>query len=260
MDAPAVGRPDGGTRSRGFDLARNGARVSQKNVLKPHKHEQCVIPPEQNGAFVAAMEDVLDVYQKPYEPQCPVVCFDERPCHLIADVKERVPGSPGRLARYDDLYTRLGSLNLFGMLEPNTGRVHFEVTERHTKMDVARSMKQLVDELYPRAVTIRVVLDNLATHTKGALYEAFSPEEAHRLARKLEFHFTPKHGSWLNAIELEFAALTKQALDHRIPDRKELERVVGVYESLRNEHACAIQWTFNAESARTKLSRLYPLT
>lgn len=260
LDPPPARGSDDGTRVRGLHLVRNRPRVSKKNILKPHKHEQFVIPPDQNGAFVAAMEDVLDLYQTPYESIFPVVCFDERPCHLIADVKERVPHAPGRLARYDYLYTRLGSLNLFGYLEPKTGRVHFEVTERHTKLDFARSMKQLVDELYPQAVMIRVVLDNLATHTKGALYEAFNPAEARRLAQKLEFHFTPKHGSWLNAIELEFAALTKQALDHRIPDREELERVVGVYEQVRNTHARAIQWKFGAEAARTKLHRLYPPT
>ncbi|PYE55638.1 DDE superfamily endonuclease [Deinococcus yavapaiensis KR-236] len=200
------------------------------------------------------------MYEKRYDPLFPVVCFDERPCHLIADVKERVPAAPGRLARYDYLYTRLATLNLFGFLEPKTGRVAFEVTERHTKRDFALAMKRLVDELYPKAVMIRVVLDNLAMHSKGALYEVFEPKEARHIARRLEFHFTPKHGSWLNAIELEFAALTKQALDHRIPSREELERVVGMYERVRNEHARKVQWEFNTEAARLKLSRLYPLT
>lgn len=226
--------------------------------MKPHLHEQWVIPPEQNGAFVAAMEDVLDLYAREYDPSRPVVCFDERPCHLISDVKERVPLAPARLARYDYLYARHGTINLFGVVEPKTGRVDFEVTERHTKLDFAFAMKRLVDELYPQAERVLVILDNLATHSKGALYEAFDPTEAHRVARKLEFHFTPKHGSWLNAIELEFAALTRQALDHRIGTSEELERVVGVYGRLRNERGRSIDWAFTSETARSKLSRLYP--
>ncbi len=134
----------------------------------------------------------------------------------------------------------------------------FEVTERHTKLDFAFAMKRLVDELYPQAERIVVVLDNLATHSKGALYEAFEPGEAHRLARKLAFHFTPKHGSWLNAIELEFAALTRQALDHRIGTNAELERVVSVYQGLRNARGKPIDWAFTSATARSKLGRLYP--
>ena len=198
------------------------------------------------------------MYAKRYDNLFPVVCFDERPCHLISDVKERVRAAPGRLARYDYLYARHGTLNLFGFLEPKTGRVSFQVTERHTKLDFAHCMKRLVDELYPKAVLIHLVLDNLATHSKGALYEAFEPAVAHRIARRIQFHFTPKHGSWLNAVELEFAALSRTALDHRIPDRDELERVVGVYEERRNEQARAVNWEFSADNARTKLSRLHP--
>ena len=219
-----------------------------------------MIPPEQNGACVAAMEVVLDLYEKRYDPFFPVVCFDERPCHLTSDVKARVPASPGRLVRYEDLYARQGTMNLCGMLEPKTGRVSFEVTERHTKLDFAWAMQRLEDTVYPHAERVLVVLDNLATHSKGALYEAFDAQDAHRIARKLEVHFPPKHGSWLNAIELEFAALTRQALDHRIPERAELERVVGVYERVRKVRTVPVRWNFNARAARSKLRRLYPLT
>ena len=156
------------------------------------------------------MEEVLDLYEEPYDPARPVVCFDERPCQLLAETRAGLPPAPGRPARSDYEYQRHGSANVFGYFEPLRGWRQMEVTARRTKQDFAGCMRRLADEFYPDAETVRVVLDNLSTHTKAALYDTFPPAEARRLARKLEFHYTPKHGSWLNAVEIEFAALSKQ--------------------------------------------------
>jgi len=204
------------------------------------------------------MEDVLDLYAKRYDDLFPVVCFDERPCQLIADVLTPLPLKPGQPYRYDDEYERKGTANLFGMLEPKTGRRWFRVTERRTKADFAACMRELVDVLYPRAVLIRVVLDNLSTHSKGALYEVFSAPFARRLSQKLEFHFTPKHGSWLNAVELEFAALSRQCLNHRIGSIEELREEVEAWVERRNRTGQGVDWRFTKEAAREKLFRVYP--
>lgn len=217
-----------------------------------------MIPPTQNGAFVAAMEDVLDLYAASYDAAFPVVCFDERPCQLVADVVQPVPLRPGQPYRFDYEYERRGSANLFGYLEPKRGWRWMEVTLRRTKADFARCMERLVHELYPHAVKIRVVLDNLSTHTKGALYETFSPAVAHEIATKLEFHYTPKHGSWLNAVEIEFAALGKQCLDRRIASMEELHKEVQAWVIERNRKERGVNWTFSTPSARQKLARLYP--
>ena len=155
-----------------------------------------MIPPEQNAAFVAAMEDVLDLYAEPYDERFPVVCLDERPCFLIAEVLTPSPLGPGRPQRYDDEYEKNGSANVFGFPLPKTGQRHLQVTERRTKQDFAHAIDHLLTELYPTATKIRLVLDNLNTHTLAALYDTFPAEQARCLARRLEFHFTPKHGSW----------------------------------------------------------------
>lgn len=220
--------------------------------------QQWVIPPEQNAAFVAALEDVLDLYAEPYEPQFPVVCFDERPCFLIADVLSPIPLDPGRPKRYDYEYEKRGSANVFGSLEPKTGKRHLRVTERRTKRDFAHAIKHLLTVLYPTAIKVRLVLDNLNTHTLAALYDTFPAEEARRLARRLEFHFTPKHGSWLNAVELEFAALSKQCLDRRIGSRDKLTTEVAAWCDARNLAGSPIDWRFDTLSARQKLKRVYP--
>jgi hypothetical protein len=208
---------------------------------------------------VCAMEDVLDVYERPYDPAQPVVCFDERPCQLLAEARPPLPPSPGRPARFDYTYRRRGSANVFGYLEPLRGWRRMEVTARRTKRDFARCMHRLVHELYPAAETIHVVLDNLNTHTKHALYETFPAAEARRLAAKLVFHHTPLHGSWLNAVEIEFAALTKQCLDRRIGDRPTLTREVAAWEATRNATAVKVNWQFRTADARIKLRRLYPV-
>ncbi len=204
------------------------------------------------------MEEVLDLYERPYDPAQPVVCFDERPCQLLAETRAPLPPLPGRPARCDYTYRRRGSANVFGYLEPLRGWRHMEVTTRRTKRDFARCMRRLVDELYPTAKLIHVVLDNLNTHTKGALYETFPASVAQRLARKLVFHYTPLHGSWLNAVEIEFAALSKQCLDRRIGDRTTLAQEVAAWEGARNATAVKVDWQCRTADARIKLKRLYP--
>jgi hypothetical protein len=204
------------------------------------------------------MEDVLDLYEQPYDAARPVICFDERPCPLIAEARAGLPLAPGQPARHDYEYVRHGSANLFGYFEPLRGWRTLEVTERRTKQDFARCMQRLVDEFYPTAATIAVVLDNLSTHTKAALYDTFPPGEARRLARRLAFHYTPKHGSWLNAIEIEFAALSKQCLDRRIGDIPTLAHETTAWTVARNAVAVTLDWQFRTADARLKLRHLYP--
>jgi transposase len=204
------------------------------------------------------MEEVLDVYEKPYDVANPVVCFDERPCFLIADEISVIPAKPGQLERFDYTYKKCGAANVFGVFEPLQGRREMQVTERRTMPDFAQAMKQLVDVFYPSAERITVVLDNLATHTKAALYATFTPEEAHRLARKLHFVHTPKHGSWLNMVEIEFAALAKQCLDRHIPDIALLEQEVTAWTTQRNHLKATVNWHFTTNDARIKLQKLYP--
>lgn len=204
------------------------------------------------------MEDVPDVYEKPYDAAHPVVCFDERPCFLIADELEVIPAKPGQLERFDYTYKKCGSANVFGLFEPLQGRREMLVTERRTMPDFAHAIKHLVDELYPQAEQITVVLDNLATHTKAALYATFPPAQAHRLARKLNFIHTPKHGSWLNMVEIEFAALAKQCLDCHIPDIERLRQELAARTTQRNRLKATVNWHFTTNDARIKLLKLYP--
>ena len=204
------------------------------------------------------MEEVLDLYEEPYEDKRPVVCFDERPCQLLGEVRAPLPPKPGKPKRQDYEYERRGTGNVFGYFEPLAGRREMEVTERRSSQDFARCMRRLVDELYPGAEVIRVVLDNLSSHSKSSLYATFEPEEARRIARKLEFHFTPKHGSWLNAVEIEFAALAKQCLDRRIGDLETLRTEVAAWTSERNARVAKVDWQFTTSDARIKLKRLYP--
>ncbi len=204
------------------------------------------------------MEDVLDLYHEPYDPQCPTVCFDETSKQLVAETRPPRPAAPGRIAQYDYEYERNGVRNLFLFFEPLAGWRHIEVTERRTKLDWAHCMKELVDEFYPNAERIRVVMDNLNTHNPAALYEAFGPEEARRLLNKLELHYTPKHGSWLNMAEIEFSALFRQCLDRRIPDAETLASEVAVWETDRNSGQTTVSWRFTTDDARVKPSQLYP--
>jgi hypothetical protein len=217
-----------------------------------------VIPPQESAEFVYRMEDVLALYHEPYDPLYPVVCFDETSKQLIQETRLPLPAQPGQVQRYDYEYERNGVRNLFLFFEPLAGQRHLKVTERRTKKDWAECMKYLVDVLHPDAAKIRVVLDNLNTHNPAALYEFFPPAEAKRILDKLEFHYTPKHGSWLNMAEIEFSVLTRQCLDRRIPDGEHLCREVSAWESDRNTNATKANWQFTTEDARTKLERLYP--
>lgn len=207
---------------------------------------------------MAAMEDVLDLYAEPDDPKRPRVNFDECSVELHKDVRPPEPVAPGRPARVDYEYERNGTANLFVVVDPHTGRRYVTVTERRTKADFARQMRALCDDLYPDAVRVRVVLDNLNTHTAGALYEAFAPEEARRLAAKLEFHYTPKHASWLNMAELELSVLARQCLSRRIPDAAALAAEVKAWQDARNRDRVKIEWCFKVADARKKMRRVYP--
>jgi hypothetical protein len=217
-----------------------------------------VIPPQASAEFVYHMEDVLDLYHQPYDPACPLVCFDESSKQLVSEKRVPWPATPGQVMRYDYEYQREGVRNLFMFFEPLAGRRHVEVTERRTKVDWAHCMKQLVDELYPDAICIRVVQDNLNTHNPAALYEVFEPQEAKRLLDHLDFHYTPKHGSWLNMAEIEFSALTRQCLDRRIPDEATLKQEVDAWQAYRNLGNVKVDWQFTTSDARVKLKKLYP--
>ena len=209
-------------------------------------------------AFVAAMEDVLDLYAEPYDPAYPVVGFDERPVQLVAETRTPLPAQPGRPQRYDYEYERRGVGNVFTTVEPLAGWRHVDVTERRTALDFAHQMRWLVDAAYPHADLIRVVLDNLNTHGAAALYAAFPAAEARRLARKLEFHHTPVHGSWLNIAECELAVLATQCLDRRLPDLATVRREVAAWEARRNHERPTVKWHFTLAQARRKLKHLYP--
>jgi hypothetical protein len=205
------------------------------------------------------MEDVLDLYAEPPDPKRPTVCFDELPYQIVAETRTPVPARPGRPARVDYEYRRNGTANLFMRVDPERGWRRVSVTDRRTKRDFAREMQTLVDEDYPDADVIRLVSDNLNTHTPAALYEAFPPAEARRIARKLEFHHTPKHGSWLNQAEIELSVLSGQCLDRRLGDRATLEHEVAAWEAERNQAHTTIVWRFTSAAARTKLHRVYPV-
>jgi transposase len=204
------------------------------------------------------MEDVLEVYTRPYDERFPQVCLDEKSKQLVGEVREPLSVCPGRPARYDYEYEREGTANLFIVSEPLAGWRHISVTERRTKLDWAHCVRELIDVHYPEAERIVLVLDNLNTHTPAALYEAFVPAEARRIASKLEIHYTPKHGSWLNMAEIELSVLARQCLERRIPDQETLAEEVGAWEAERNAAESSIDWRFTSADARIKLRRLYP--
>lgn len=217
-----------------------------------------VIPPEHNGAFVAHMEDVLDVYQMPYDPQVPLVCMDEQPVQLIKETRQPLPTTPGQPEKVDYEYERNGTANIFMFTEPLSGTRHVSITEHRTAVDWANEIRDLLEVRYPEAARVRLVCDNLNTHGLGSLYEAFPPEQARRLASRLEIHHTPKHGSWLNIAEIELSVLTMQCLDRRIPDLETLTQETQQWEQRRNEAQKGVDWQFSTLDARIKLKRLYP--
>ena len=205
------------------------------------------------------MEDVLDVYAAPLDPKRPLVCFDEHLVQLITEKRQPLPAKPGYPERYDYEYQRNGTRNLFMIFMPLLGRRHVRVTEQRTKSDFAHCMKYLVDDLLPEADKVVVVQDNLNTHSPVSLYETFEPAEAKRILDRLEFHFTPKHGSWLNMAEIEIGVLCEQCLDDRIPDDETLGGELAAWEKARNEQGATVNWQFTSIDARNKLKRLYPI-
>jgi len=213
--------------------------------------------PEANAEYVACMEDVLDQYERPYEAQYPQVCFDEGLKQLIEETRKGYPCRPGQKERYDYEYKRNGVRNLNMVYEPLAGKRYVRMTERHTMLDFAYGMKWLVDVLYPNAILIRVVMDNLGTHKPASLYEAFPPEEARRILRKLEFHFTPKHGSWLDMAEIELSVFSRKLKQH-IPNEAIPEKEIQAITDERNSGHKIINWQFRTENARIKLKQLYP--
>jgi len=204
------------------------------------------------------MEDLLELYALPYNPAEPVVGFDECPVQLLGDVRQALPASPGKSARHDYEYVRGGSANLLACVEPLADWRDVEVSETRTKLDFARRMKFLADDRYPDALVIHVVLDNLNTHTHGALYEAFPAAEARRIVKRLRFHYTPKHGSWLNMTEIELSAISRECLSHRIPTIDALRAAITACQNRRNDAHATIQWRFTVQDARAKFHRFYP--
>ena len=227
-----------------------------ENELKPWREKMWCVP-QLDGEFVARMEDVLDLYAEPPDPKCPVVCLDESPLQLIGETRQPIPAAPGQVARADYEYRRCGTVNLFVVLDVHRPWRRVTVTERRTAQDYAARLRALVDVDYPQAARSRVVQDNQSTHTPRALYAAFPAAEARRNLRRLEFHYTPKHASWLNMVEIEIGVLKQQCLDRRIETRARLEAEIATWEHDRNASGARISWMFTTEKARAKMGRAY---
>lgn len=216
-----------------------------------------VIPPGQNGNFVAQMEQILDIYKRPWDPQYPVICMDESPKQLIAETREPIPCSPGQPLKYDYEYRRCGTCNIFLACEPLAGRRMVKITQRRTKQDWALFLEDIAGE-YSTAEKIVLVMDNLNTHSPGSLYESYPPEVAKTLWNRFEFVYTPKHGSWLNMAEIELSVLAGQCLNRRIDHIDVIRQEVKAWEKSRNNKISRVNWQFTTDDARIKLSRLYP--
>ncbi len=217
-----------------------------------------MIPPEADADFVAAMEDMLDVYKRPYDSRHPVICMDEKPLQLIKETRTEIPTQPGRPKRIDYEYERRGTAAIFLYTEPLAGWRKVNARERRTAQDWAQEMQELLECDYPNAEKVILVCDNLNTHKMGSFYKTFPPEIASRLRERLEIHYTPKHGSWLNIAECELSVLTRQRLDRRIPEMEQLQRDVKQWGQERNAQQKSVDWQFTTADARTKLKRLYP--
>ncbi|MGH6851584.1 MAG: IS630 family transposase [Methylocella sp.] len=233
-------------------------RTPKKNALKPHRKRQWVIPPDASAGFVAAMEDVLEAYEKPRDPDRPLVCLDETSKQMVIETRAPIPAKPGRAIRHDYEYERNGVANLFMMFAPLEGWRRVKVADRHAAADYAQVLKELSDVHFPDAEQIVLVQDNLSTHTAASLYAAFPAPEARRLAKRFEWHYTPKHGSWLDMAESELGVLSSQCLSRRIPDKQTLQTEVAAWQDHRNKHHAKADWQFTAQQARAKLKRLYP--
>jgi transposase len=244
------------TKHRSLSAATVGRRLAEKE-LKPWQEKMWCIP-KVDAEFVARMEDVLDLYAEESDERYPVVCFDETPRQLIGESRVPVAARPGKPARFDYEYVRNGTANVFMFVDVHRPWRHAKVTDRRTSGDFAECMRDLVDKHYPEAERIRVVMDNLSTHKPAALYEHFDPAEARRILRRLEFHYTPKHASWLNMVEIEIGVMVAQCLDRRIGDKRTLVSEVAAWERRRNKEKARINWLFTVQRAREKLGRAYP--
>src|ERR1700678_3846758 len=258
LDLAVVGEQGRGTLHRRARQRQHDRPGSKKNLLKPHRRQCWVIPPKANSAFVAAMEDVLAVYTRPRDPDRPLVCLDESSKQLLAETRVPIPMKPGRPARFDHEYERNGTANLFMMFAPLEGWRHVKVTDRHTAVDYAHVLKELADHYFPNAKTIVLVQDNLNIHSKGSLYEAFPAAEARRLVERFEWHYTPKHGSWLDLAESELGVLSSQCLDGGIADKQTLVEEIAAWQQDRNANHSKANWQFSTQNARIKLKHLYP--
>ena len=233
-----------------------GRRLAEMK-LKPWREKMWCIPTV-NAEYVARMEDVLDLYAEPPDPRRPVVCFDETPRQLIGEARVPIPAQPGHPRRVDYEYVRHGTANVFLVVDVHRAWRHAKVTDQRTGLDFAACMRDLVDLHYPEADRVRVVLDNLSTHAAAALYQAFEPVEARRILSRLEFHFTPKHASWLNMVEIEIGVMVQQCLARRIPDKATLTTEIAAWQQRRNAAQAGITWLFTVDRAREKLRRVYP--
>ena len=226
--------------------------------MRPHLRQMWVIPPKHSGAFVAHREDVLEVYQLPYDPQVPMVCMDEHPVQLIKETRQPLPAAPGKPEKVDDAYERNGTANICMCTEPRNGTRHGRVTAHRTAVAWANEIRDRLEIRYPDAARVRLGCDNLTTHGIGSLYAAFPPAQARRLASRLEIHPTPKHGSWLNIAEIELRVLTRQCLARRLPDMETLTKETPQWEQRRNASQKGVDWQCSTLDARIKLKRLYP--
>lgn len=233
-------------------------RVMKRNEIRPHLNSYWCIPPREDADFVACMEDILDVYQLPYHPQYPVWCMDEKPYQILGDSREPLPMRPGDTAKIDSEYVRNGTVSVFCFVQPHTGQIIHSVDETRTAVDWAEKVRYLVDGIAPDAEKIILVMDNLNTHSIASLYKAFPPEEARRIAKKLEVHYTPKHGSWLDIAEIGINIMTRECLDRRIPDIETLRNELKEWNDAYNKNPSPVNWQFKTSDSRIKLKKLYP--
>ena len=233
-------------------------RTLVKNDLRPHLNDYWCIPPEEDAEFVANMEDILDVYQQPYDPKHPLWCMDEKPYQILGEAREPLPMRLGDLAKVDSEYVRNGTVSIFCFIQPNTGKLLHSVEPTRTAVDWAEKIKYLVDEVEPDAEKIILVMDNLNTHNIASLYKAFPPEEARRIAKKLEVHYTPKHGSWLDIAEIGINIMTRECLNRRIPSIEALKEELKAWNDEYDKDPSPVNWQFQTEDSRIKLKRLYP--
>ena len=256
MDVVALGKQAGRALCGRFGQPNHHLPTAKKNALKPWRVERFCIPASKSAAFVHAMEDVLEVYHRPYDPKRPQVCLDETSKQLLEHVRVPMMPAPGLPARVDDEYRRCGTANIFLAVEPLRGRMTTEATERRTSIDFAHFLRRLSDDVYPDAEQIVLVMDNLNTHSLASLYEAFEPAQARRLAERFELHFTPKHGSWLNVAEIALSVLARQALDQRIASLLRLRDIITAWHAQHD--SSPVRWRFTTKDARIKLLHLYP--